>query len=201
MEEKWFWRRSKCHFPITIRTAANFDRWRIGFKDNIVGGRRPAGEWLAPTLTFFPVIDPSPRLPGILRLLSRVSRSSTFICPITIFQLWFLVEQGFYFFHPSCFGTPRFARVWCPKMRQTCASCNTRFLDWFGMLSVQIWQKSLCSNAPLQKLTFFDLCLVARPPSSQTCWMCIISYTFRSVVISKVLSIKFFSAGETNDSR
>ena len=99
MEEKWFWRRSKCHFPITIRTAANFDRWRIGFKDNIVGGRRPAGEWLAPTLNFFPVIDPSPRLPGILRLLSRVSRSSTFICPITIFQLWFRVEQRFYFFH------------------------------------------------------------------------------------------------------
>lgn len=57
--------------------------------------------------------------------------------------------------------------------------CITRFLDWFGMLSVQIWQKSLCSNAPLQKPTFFDLCLVARPPSSQT--QCIISYTSKSL--------------------
>ena len=34
--------------------------------------------------------------------------------------------------------------------------CITRFLDWFGMLSVQIWQKSLSSNALLQKPRFFD---------------------------------------------
>ena len=38
---------------------------------------------------FFSVIDPSPRLPGILRLLSECQGVQTFIYPITIFQLWF----------------------------------------------------------------------------------------------------------------
>ena len=108
-----------------------------------------------------------------------MSRSSTFIYPITIFQLWF------YFFPLK---TPRFARS-CMMSKNETNLCITRFLDWFGMLSVQIWQKSLCSNAPLQKPTFFDLCLVARPPSSQT--QCINSYTSKSS-FSRFFQSSFF---------